>query len=328
MTDWRAYNAAGWRAINKGYYDTAEHEFLASIKIAKRELINEPPLMARSYADYAWALQKQGRNGEAEPLLKWALLARERSLEPTASAIPQTLNQLATLYYDMGRFADAEPILHRALDLQASTPKANLQEFARSRTLMGLLFSAQRRYAEAEPHFARALELREKAQGSSNPETGDALANLAWTYHAQGKDDEARPLFTQALQIFERSRGMSDTSVAHVSSGLAEILARERKNKGASAEAESHFRRAIAIWEKMKYEEPSLLEVLRHYADFLEEHGRTDDLKKVKDQIAPLRARYTLTEAQLGRRYRFPEATAGPPSTRGPGGGSPAPVPG
>ncbi len=43
---------------------------------------NDPRLVARSYADYAWALQKQGRNAEAEPLLKWVLVAREATLEP------------------------------------------------------------------------------------------------------------------------------------------------------------------------------------------------------------------------------------------------------
>jgi tetratricopeptide (TPR) repeat protein len=307
LTDWNAYNWAGWRAINKGYYDTAEHEFLAAIKTARRPGIDDPRLVARSYSDYAWALQKQGRNAEAEPLVKWALLAREASLEPTSSAIAQSLNQLATLYFDLGRYSDGEPLLRRAIDSQAKAPKANPQEFARSETLMGLLLAAQRRYAEAEPHFARAVTLREKSLGPSHPDTGDGVNNLAWAYHEQGKDDEARPLFERAMRIYERARGESDPSVAHVVDGLGQILRKQGKPK----EAEANFLRAIAIWERLPDEGLSLLEVLRHYADLLEDEGRSAELGKIKARIAPLRAKYTLARLGLGSWYRFPDPSPG-----------------
>jgi tetratricopeptide (TPR) repeat protein len=307
MSDWNAYNRAGWRAINKGAYGTAEREFRSAIQVALRRGVDNPRLAARSYADYAWALQKQGRNAEAEPHLKWALLARKAALEPTSSAIAQTQNQLATLYYDLGRYTDAEALLYQAIDSQFTAPKPNSQEFARSETLMGLVMSAQRRYAEAEPHFSKAVTLREKAQGPSHPDTGDCLNNLAWAYLEQGKDDEAKPLFDRALRIFERARGDSDPSVAHLVDGLGQILRRQHQPK----EAEDNYLRAIAIWEKLPAEGLSLLEVLRHYADLLEDEGRSADLDKVKARIAPLRAKYTLARLGLGSWYRFPDPSPG-----------------
>ena len=171
LGDWLAYNRAGWRAINKGYYDTAEHEFLAAIKAARRPSLDDARLLARSYADYAWAIQKQGRHAEAEPLARWSLTAREALMEPDAPAVAQTRNQLATLYYELGRFAEAESLLHRAIEGQAKSRKVNALEHARSQTLMGLLLVAQRRYVEAEPFFAKAVNLRDKAQGPAHPET-------------------------------------------------------------------------------------------------------------------------------------------------------------
>jgi len=303
LNDWNIFSRAGWRAMNKGYYDTAEHEFLAALKAARKLGLDDPRLLARSYADYAWALQKQGRHAQAEPLAKWALVAREATFEPGTPAVSQSLNQVATLYYDLGRYEDAEPLLRRAIDAQSKSSKANPVEHARSQTLMGLLLAAQRRYAEAEPYFARAANLREKAQGPSNPDTADAWNNLAWVYHEQGKDDQAEPLFVKALRVFERSRGESDLSVAHVLDGLGQILAR----KGKTDEAEANYLRAIAIWDQAADQDVSLLQVLRHYADLLEQKGRSADLEKIKARLAPLRSRFTMTQASLGRWYRFPE---------------------
>src|SRR4051794_5126553 len=57
VIDFSFYDEAGWRAIRKGYLDTAEHEFLSAIKAAKRLVPVDNRLLARGYADYAWALQ-------------------------------------------------------------------------------------------------------------------------------------------------------------------------------------------------------------------------------------------------------------------------------
>jgi tetratricopeptide (TPR) repeat protein len=318
--DWGAYSVRGWRAIGKGYYDTAEHEFYSAIKAATQPGFNNPEVVARSYADYAWALQKQGRNAQAEPLVKWALQVVEASLEPNVPAIARNLNQLATLYYDLGRYPEAESLLRRAIETQSKSPKAKPREHARSQSLMGLLLAAQRRYAESEPYFRKAVTLREKAQGPSSPDTADALGNLAWAYHDQGKDDQAKPLFERALGIIERSRGELDFSVAHLVDGLGQILAKQ----GKADEAEGYFLRAIAIWEQFPDEGVSLLEVLRRYADLLEEKGRSTDLDKVKARIAPLRAKFTLAQARVGRWYRFPEPWDGLAPTSSP---APAPAP-
>ena len=313
IRDMDDYRLAGWRAIAKGYYDTAEHEFRSAIKAALRPGLYEPRMTARAYADYAWALQKQGRNVEAEPLLKWALVAREKALEPGTPAIAQTLNQIGTLYYESGQVLQAEASLRRAIDIQAAAKSPDRVEQSRSQTLMGLLYSAQRRYAEAEPYFARAATYREKALGSSHSETADAQSNLAWTYLEQGKDAEAKPLFDRALATFERTRGAADPSVAHAANGLGQILTRQHN----PAEAEKQFRRAIEILEARAYEEPNLFEVLRHYADLLEDQQKAAELAPIRARLAPLRAKYTPPSTRLGSRYRVPEPSRTNPGPAG-----------
>jgi tetratricopeptide (TPR) repeat protein len=305
---WSAFNWAGWNALRKGYYDTAEHEFLAAIDTIRpsAERDKDYRLLARSYADYAYAIQKQGRHAEAEPILKWVLTIREAQLAPNSPPIAQSMNQLATLHYELGRFAEAEPILKRAIAMQAVAEKPNAQEHARSHTLLGLLMVTQRRFDAAELPFRKAVEIRETAKGRSDVDTGDALCNLAWVYIEQGKHEDARPLLTRALKIFEQSRGSFDPSVAHTLHGLAKI----QSNEGEQEEAEAKFLKAISIWDHLPVLDASaLIEVLRDYSALLEKLGRAEDLSKIKSRMTPLKAKVSRNEAKSGARYRWSDPT-------------------
>jgi tetratricopeptide (TPR) repeat protein len=308
---WIYFNRAGWRAINKGYFDTADHEFQVAIEIAAglAKADKDYTLLARSYADYAYAIQKQGRHVEAEPLLKWALIAREAELEADSPAIIQTHNQLGTLYYELGRFADAESHLKRANEIQDKSADPNLFEYARSQTLLGLVMVTQHRFDEAVLPFRQSITIREKSRGPSHAETGDALSNLAWVYIQQGKNAEARPLLLRALKIFEQSRGSTDPSVAHTLRGLAKIQAAG----GEHEEAETKFLQAIAIWDaRPELDVRALVEVLKDYVGLLEKLGRAEDLAKIKARLSPLQAKLSANEPKPGAWFRWPEINPNP----------------
>jgi tetratricopeptide (TPR) repeat protein len=286
LADWNAYNRAGWRAINKGYYDTAEHEFLAAIKMAKKA--EDPRLLARSYADFAWALRKQGRLNEAEPLIKWAAETRQARLEPGSAAISQSLNQLATLYVEQGRYPEAEPVLRKAISLQDQSAKPNPLERARSSTLLAVLLVSQRRYAEAEALFVKALRAREQGQGAFHPDTAEAANNLAWVDLEQGKLDDAKPLFERAQRIFESSRGPSHPSVARVLDGLGMIDVHDQE----LSEAEAKFRRALAIWDEVSLgNDREVAETIDHLVGVLEKLNRTDEARPLRDRSAKLKGK-------------------------------------
>jgi tetratricopeptide (TPR) repeat protein len=288
----------------------AEHEFAAAIEVerpqAKAQKDNR--VLARSYADYAYAIQKQGRHAEAVPILKWVLIAREAELEPDSPVIAQTLNQLAALYFEIGKYAEAETLLKRATESQTKAAKPSANEFARSQTMLGLLMTAQHRYDEAVVPFRLAITLRENSRGPSSPDTGDALTNLAWVYHQQGKNREARPLFERALKIFEEKRGSIDPSVAHTLHGLGKIQFAEAEVE----DAEARYLKAIAIWDALPVlDDRALVEVLKDYAALLEKLGRAEDLVKIKARLTPLQAKLTANEPRLDPRFRWPEASMG-----------------
>jgi tetratricopeptide (TPR) repeat protein len=277
--DFTFYSQAGWRALRKGYLDTAEHEFISAIKAAKRLVPVDNRLVARGYADYAWALQKQKRYAEAEPVLKWVLTVREASFPPDALPIAQTRNQLATLYSDLGRLAEAEPLLVQAIAGHEKAAKPDASELARSNTLLGLLRVAQKRFPEAEAPFLKAVRFQEKGRGTYNSETGDAVNNLARTYQEQRKFDQAKPLFERALAIFEQSRGPADPAIALVLDSLARI----DEVRGDLDEAEAKYLRAIGIWDVLAPAgAASRSELAGHFADFLDRQGRGNEAQKLR----------------------------------------------
>ena len=280
--DWMSLHEAGWRAMNKGWYDIAEREFAAAIRVAKRPGASDPRLLARSYSSFAWALQKQGRNADAEPLAKWALETREANFPANAEPVARSLNQMATLYLALNRTAEAEPLLRRAVAMDAGTSITMKQEQAQSESLLGLTLVTQRRYAQAEGDFTRSIALREASQGSGHPETGDELNNLGWACLEQGKLVEARASLEKSLKILEQGRGVQDPSVARVLDGLARVDA-EQNDLSA---AEAKYLRLIAIYEKLgSGQQTRLNDGLKRYANLLDRMGRSADAGQVRGRL-------------------------------------------
>ena len=241
-------------------------------------------LLARSYADYAWALQQQGRNAEAEPLPKWALAAREASFPPTHRPSPRASTSSRPSIPSRAGPPRPSRSSVRAIAQQEKAARPDPSELARSQTLLGLLLVAQGALPRGRGPFLRAVRLREKARGASHPETGDALNNLARAYQEQRKYDQARPLFERALTIFEQSRGPADPSVALVLDPLARI----DEVRGELEEAEAKYRRALGIWDGLgarPARRPGA-EVAGHLADFLDRQGRGDEARKVRARPA------------------------------------------
>jgi tetratricopeptide (TPR) repeat protein len=67
----------------------------------------------------------QGRSAEGEPLIKRALMIREKVLARDHPGVARSLNNLADLYERQGRYADAEPPYLRAAAIREAALGAN-----------------------------------------------------------------------------------------------------------------------------------------------------------------------------------------------------------
>ena len=137
----------------------------------------------------------QGRNLEAEQLLKRGIPIIVKAHGPDHTQVGQILSSLASLYQDQGRYADAEPLFKRSLSILEKVHGRDHPHVGTGLNNIGLLYRDQNRYAEAEATFARSLAIRETALASDHSDVGNSLHNLALLYDAQGRTAEAEPLF-------------------------------------------------------------------------------------------------------------------------------------
>jgi tetratricopeptide (TPR) repeat protein len=163
---WKSSQAAAEKAARNKEYDEAEKQYRAAIKAAEQAGPAEPQL-ATSLNNLAWLYVQQKRYADAEPLLKRALVIREKTLDADSEWIAQTLDHLGKLFHRSGRPTDAVPNFERAVAVAGKSGRRGrlvgcLEHWA-------WLEMEQRRYARAEQLYARSLAIREKTDGPEHP---------------------------------------------------------------------------------------------------------------------------------------------------------------
>ena len=128
--------------------------------------------MSKALRWLSGVLHGEGRDTEAEPLVRRALAIDEAAL----GASPVTamdLNGMADLLWQQKHYAEAEPFARRALAIRESTLGPEHPETAASVNNLAAVLKAQGRYADAEPFYRRARDPREDAGARTSGHRGE-----------------------------------------------------------------------------------------------------------------------------------------------------------
>ena len=183
---------------------------------------------------------------EAEPLLRLALIIREKVAGPNHIDVAFSLNDLAEVYRTQGRYAEAKSLYERALLIRENARKPDPPRIARSLVNLAHIYVAQGNYGAAEPLYRRALKLREEALGPMHPDVAASLNSLGFLYYAQGKYAESQPLHERALNIRENAPEPDPPRLARTMNNLALLYGAQ----GKYSEAERLHKRALTSREK------------------------------------------------------------------------------
>ncbi len=214
--DWGYYNNMAWMALRRGDLNLAEQRLRQAIKTIRPYESMAQAIVARSYADYAWILYREGRYADAEPLAKWSLGVRESNPEVRPESLAQGLYLLAVIRRARRHPADAQPLLTRALAIDERVKGADspvtaivLDELAMVETDLG-------KFDEAEPHFKRALSIRSQFNPDVNLELASTLDHYV-AYLRRIKRDEETAEFT------ERARAIREAFAARESQARVNV---------------------------------------------------------------------------------------------------------
>ena len=120
-----------------------------------------------SYTDGGIKAFQQGKHAEAEKFFQAAVKEAEQ-FGPQDSRLPQSLNNLAALYYKQGQYARAEPVYKRSLGTREKALGPEHPDVAQSLQSYAALLRKTNRATEASGMEARAQAIRAK-QSKKNP---------------------------------------------------------------------------------------------------------------------------------------------------------------
>lgn len=227
-------------------------------------------LKAKSLTDQCSSLESSGDYSRAETVCREALTIRESLLGPNHPDVAESLDALATVYYDQARFEKAEKLLERSVAIDEKDLGSRNPDTATKLHHLAVVLNDEGKYAQAELLYRRALAIREATLPSEDSEIGEIDNDLATLYDDEGKYPQAEPLYLKALAIREKANGPESWQVGETLDNLAMLYDAE----GRYAEGIPLERRAIAIYRKaLRPNHPKLAAINIDLAELYEDEG-------------------------------------------------------
>jgi tetratricopeptide (TPR) repeat protein len=200
----QAMGLAYWKL---GLLEEAEKHLPVALDIRRKTLGPDHLDTLRTSANLASLRIEQGRNKEAEDLLRRAVAGFARELGEDHSSTIGAVTNLAVAHARIASDEEAVELHRRALEGQR-----RLQGPEHPHTLGALLnladlYSGMGRLAEAEPLMREAAEAWERTQGPDQPGTVLALHNLALLEARLGRFDEAQANMHRVVDARRRTLG-------------------------------------------------------------------------------------------------------------------------
>lgn len=274
-----------------GYYEEAEEQLQRAVELT--EQVFDGP--TREEVDALNALGNvYNLDNEYARAATWYERARDMAAAVDSSGELEAaiLKNLADCYARLDRVDEAISLLEEAIALRERAPDAESYETREgivvTLTSIGDMERRKGRLEDAFETLTEALELRKQIMDPEDPK-------LAFGYFARAQALLDAERFTPAREDFEKAaaiwRGALRPDHPTVAA-CAERLGRAYWGEGDQAEADAHFREALAIEETIAGDDPvHVIEVLETYVEFLQDTGRAEDAAREGARLERLRSR-------------------------------------
>lgn len=266
----------------QGDYGEAEKLYLRTIGLRQKYLGPDRPEVAAALNNLAAALHAAGRNAEADPLLRRALVIADAARDDKLTA--SILNTLALVLTDLGEPARAEPVLRRSIALFEKSVGPDALEVGKAFNNLAMLHRLSGQYETAEAELRRALPMYEKYLGAGHPLTAIVLNNFYTLLAEQKRYAEGEPYLRRALSICE-NQNPGSAALAQMRANLATL----EGSRGHFEAAARILEDVIAWQEKMLGpQHPRLAESLQNYSFVLRQLHQKAQAKRAGNRAAAI----------------------------------------
>jgi len=218
-----------------GRHDEAEAPIRQAVMVRERRL-GEHPDLATSLNTLGNVLWHQDLLDEAEVVHRRALEIREAALGADDPDIAQSVHNLGALRYLAGDYAEAESLYLRSIEIEEAAGGSDSWNLATSLHTLAIVHQDQDRFDEALALERRALSIREKVLGPDHPHVALSLTTMGNIYRGLERPAAAEPLIRRAIAVAEAAWDPDHGEVWWMRRSLARTLA--DLERFAEAEAE------------------------------------------------------------------------------------------
>jgi tetratricopeptide (TPR) repeat protein len=272
-------------------YDTAEKTYQEALAL-QRAHPNDPhsrALLARGMFGLGVVLSQQGRNPEAERMLRETLALQQQLLESDHGDIARTLQNLAQVVQKSGDLNAAIPIMQSAVAMQrklrGTLPHPDLAEEIND---LGFMMQESGDYEASEALMEEAIVMKRKLLGDKHPEIAAGLANLAILRHDKGDLELAEATYLQALKMQYELLGDIHPDIANTLNNLAFV----QDDKGDLAGALKTEREALRVYQALfPGDHPEVARIMNRIGYWLTEAGEYAEAEQDLVQALAMRGR-------------------------------------
>lgn len=202
----RTLNALGKVYRAEGNIELAESCFRRACDVTEAWIGRDSAAYADCLENLAglFMLQSNGRDDEAEKLLRESIQIRKANLPPNHPDFAASLQRLAELEVRAGKYEKAEEMLVRALAVRERAFGSEHISVAPLLDDLGSVYTSEGRFAEAEMSFRRALNIYDKASPRGSCEVPLTLMNFATLLRETNRTEEAERLEAESLKLTTR----------------------------------------------------------------------------------------------------------------------------
>lgn len=238
-----SYAEAGLQAFNKQKY--VEAEKLYKQAIAEIDTKPDSLILAQALGMLGVILNKEGKDTEAEPILKRAIAIGEK-YKAKPDYMSGLIDHLGFVYGAQGKQVEAEALHLKALAIREKVHGKGSLETRSNLNNLACVYLRNGRYQDADTLFERSRALYRKEPGVRNVNLVNVLANSAYTKTALGQYDAAEKLFKEALDA-AKAGGVEETyDASYIYANLGDVY----RLRDRYSEAEALYRKSLALTEK------------------------------------------------------------------------------
>jgi tetratricopeptide (TPR) repeat protein len=163
--------------------------------------------VAKGYSNLGTAVDRLGRNEEAEQHYEQAVSIAEKIRGPVHKDVAFYLGNLARVRGELGKYEEAESDYDRMLRIRTKLMGPESHDVASVHHALGFMRYRQGDFTGAKQQFERALAIREKTLGPEDPLTVYSLDWLGITLSHLGDYRAARTCKERSLLLTEKHHG-------------------------------------------------------------------------------------------------------------------------